>query len=106
MSWVAGSSSSSKRSGGGGGGGKSRWRRREGTNGGSFERETTVVERSPRDTQTEQVSSPEPKVALHIGCRKKGETADVDAPVEDHVNTLDRDGWVNNDTFTCLWVLA
>lgn len=69
--------------------------------------------------ETEEIRRPEANLLLQLCCRKTRERADIDAEVEDlelisacfrlllvgssdHVNPLDRDSRVNNDSFAAL----
>lgn len=50
------------------------------------------------DAETEQVGGPEADVQLHVRGGQQGERTDVDTGVEDHVDSLDGDGRVDDDT--------
>src|SRR5690242_6620544 len=72
------------------------------------------------DAQTQQVSRPEVGITLHVGSREEGQRTNVDAlkmsalrmksewaqtyPIEDHVDTGDGDGRVNDDALARLLV--
>lgn len=72
------------------------------------------------DAQTQQVSRPEVGITLHVGSREQGQRTNVDAlkssalrmksewahtyPIEDHVDTGDGDGRVDDDTLASLLV--
>lgn len=52
--------------------------------------------------EAHQEGSPEALVLLHEGRRHQRERSQVDAPVEDHVDSLVRDGGINDDAFAAL----
>jgi hypothetical protein len=56
------------------------------------------------DAQAQQVGGPEVGIALHVRSGEQGQGADVDAPVEDHVDTRDGDRGVDDDALASLLV--
>ncbi len=54
--------------------------------------------------ETEEVSRPEIGELLHVGSGETRERSEVDTPVKDHVDSLDGDGWVNDDALSVLGV--
>ena len=55
--------------------------------------------------EAHQVGSPESLVLLHEGGSHQRQSTDVDAPIEDHVDTLVGDGGINDDTLSILFRL-
>lgn len=55
--------------------------------------------------ETHQVGGPETLVLLHEGGSHQRQSTDVDAPIEDHVDTLVGDGGINDDTLSILFRL-
>lgn len=53
-----------------------------------------------KHAEAEQVRRPEADVLLHVWCPEEGKRAHVDAGVEDHIDALDGDGWVEDDSLT------
>jgi hypothetical protein len=58
------------------------------------------------DAQTQEEGRPEVDIALHVRCRKQGQTADVDTKVEHHVDPLDGDRRVDDDLLASLVVMS
>ena len=52
--------------------------------------------------ETQQVAGPETNVLLHVGSGQEGQRTNVDTSVEDHVDTLDGQGRVNDDALALL----
>ena len=53
-------------------------------------------------TETEKIGWPEVDVQLHVGSSEQGQRTEVDASVEDHVDTLNCQGGVNDDALALL----
>lgn len=55
-----------------------------------------------KHAETEKVGRPEVDVQLHVGSGEEGERTDVDASVEDHVDTLNGQGGVDDHALALL----
>lgn len=54
------------------------------------------------DTQTHQIGRPETNIALHIRSSEQRKRTNVDASIKDHIDTLDGDGGIDDDTLALL----
>jgi len=59
-----------------------------------------------KDAQAEEIRGPEVDIAFHVWSSEQGERADVDTPVEDHVDSLYGDCRVDDDALASLVIVT